>query len=88
MSSNIDLIAILYPKEGKVDKVSNVPQNFRAFIDNTQVIELLQEVSVYVKDNEPNTLRYEITRQVNKKSGVDEIIMLERYLIFKYTYST
>lgn len=43
-------------------------------------MELLQGVSQYVKDNEPDTLRYEIVRQVNKKSGVEEVIMLERYL--------
>ncbi|KAF8866038.1 hypothetical protein BDZ45DRAFT_668420 [Acephala macrosclerotiorum] len=63
MSSNLDLIAILYPKEGKADRV----------------VELLQQVAGYVKDNEPGTLKYQIVRQVNKKSGAEEIIMLESY---------
>jgi quinol monooxygenase YgiN len=87
MSSNLDLIAIISPKAGKVDRVSLYPSSTPKPFNNSQVIELLQGVAVYVRENEPNTLKYEIVRQVNKKSGVEEIIMLERYVqLFKYLW--
>ncbi|KAG0648524.1 hypothetical protein D0Z07_5264 [Hyphodiscus hymeniophilus] len=63
MSSQIDLLAIISPKPGKADRV----------------VELLQEVSEYVKNNEPDTLKYEIIREVNKKSGAEQVIMIETY---------
>lgn len=44
-----------------------------------QVVELLNEVAAYVKEKEPGTLKYEIIRQINKKSGDDEVIMIERF---------
>lgn len=86
MSSTLDLIAIISPKAGKVDRVSySTPPQPQKHPNKFQVIELLQGVAVYVKANEPNTLKYEIVRQVNKKSGVEEIIMLERFVqLFKY----
>jgi len=34
-------------------------------------------VSEYVKNNEPETLKYEINREVNKKSGAEQVIMIE-----------
>jgi hypothetical protein len=84
MSSQIDLIAIISPKAGKVDRVRTptlcslaTPHLLTA---HSQVVELLNQVSVYVKNNEPGTLRYEITREVNKKSGVEEVIMLETFV--------
>jgi quinol monooxygenase YgiN len=44
------------------------------------VISLLQEVAQYVKDNEPGTLKYEISRSLRpNKDGTEEIVMLERY---------
>ncbi|KAH8767947.1 hypothetical protein BGZ57DRAFT_748746 [Hyaloscypha finlandica] len=63
MSSQINLIAIISPKAGKVDRV----------------VELLNGVSQYVHKNEPGTTRYQINVEVNKKSGVEEIIMFESY---------
>jgi len=63
MSAPIELIAILYPKEGKVDRV----------------VELLDEMSSFVKNNEPGTLKYHIMRETNKKSGVEEVVMFESY---------
>lgn len=85
MSSRIDLIAIIYPKAGKVDRVRK-PAHMAGFhITNTgQVVELLSEVSEYVKASEPGTTRYQITREVNKKSGVEEVIMLERLVCFLF----
>jgi len=44
-----------------------------------QVVELLNEVAVYVKQNEHGTLKYEITRQISTNTGNEEVIMLERY---------
>ena len=44
-----------------------------------QVIELLNKVSEYVKENEQGTLKYEINREVNRKTGAEQIIMIERY---------
>ncbi|KAB8299797.1 hypothetical protein EYC80_000049 [Monilinia laxa] len=61
--SQIDLVAILFPKEGKADRV----------------VELLNEISIYVKANEPGTLKYEVNKEVNKESGAVEIIMMESY---------
>ncbi|KAF4626436.1 hypothetical protein G7Y89_g11719 [Cudoniella acicularis] len=63
MASQLDIIAIISPKPGKTDRV----------------VELLQGVSEYVKKNEPGTLKYEITRSMNKKAGVEEVVMLETY---------
>ncbi|ESZ99331.1 hypothetical protein SBOR_0293 [Sclerotinia borealis F-4128] len=61
--SQIDLIAIIFPKEGKADRVA----------------ELLNEISKHVHATEPGTLKYEVNKEVNKKSGAEEIIMLESY---------
>ena len=83
MSSQIDLIAIISPKAGKVDRVRTPPYTLTTphlLTPHSQVVELLNQVSVYVKNNEPGTLRYEITREVNKKSGVEEVIMLETFV--------
>lgn len=58
------VIAILYPKKGKTD----------------QVIDMLNEVSKYVRDNEAGVLKYEINRSLRPaKDGTEEIIMIERY---------
>jgi hypothetical protein len=43
-----------------------------------QVVELLKEIAEYVEKSEPGTLRYEIHREINKKSGDDEVIVVER----------
>jgi len=32
----------------------------------------------FVKENEPKTLKYQLQREINKKTGVDNLIMLER----------
>jgi quinol monooxygenase YgiN len=45
-------------------------------------VELLNEVSKYVEKNEPGTLKYQINKEVNKKSGVEEVIMIERSVPF------
>ena len=34
-------------------------------------------MSEYIKKNEPDTLKYEIHREVNKKSGAEQVIMIE-----------
>ncbi|KAF7921192.1 uncharacterized protein EAE98_008618 [Botrytis deweyae] len=61
--SQIDLIAIIFPKEGKADRVA----------------ELLNEISTHIEATEPGTLKYEIKKEVNKKTGAVEIVMLESY---------
>ncbi|TAQ88271.1 hypothetical protein B7494_g3368, partial [Chlorociboria aeruginascens] len=63
MSSPIDLIAILSPSPGKADRIE----------------ELLLEVSEYVKKSEPGTLKYQIHREVSKKTGAGQVILFERY---------
>ncbi|TVY32762.1 hypothetical protein LSUB1_G007884 [Lachnellula subtilissima] len=63
MASQIDLVAIISPKPGKTDRV----------------VELLQEVAEYIKNNEHGTLIYNITRSFNKQAGVEEVIMIESY---------
>ncbi|TVY17979.1 hypothetical protein LARI1_G003968 [Lachnellula arida] len=63
MASRIDLVAIISPKPGKTDRV----------------VELLQQVAEYIKNNEHGTLKYNITRSFNKQAGIDEIIMIERF---------
>jgi quinol monooxygenase YgiN len=54
---SLDVIAIISPKPGKTDRV----------------VELLTQVSAYVKSNEPGTLRYEVLR-----TGKEEIVMVEK----------
>lgn len=45
-----------------------------------QVVELIEGVSKYVKDNEPGTLIYQINRDLRPaKDGNEDIVMLERY---------
>jgi hypothetical protein len=48
------------------------------------MVELLQEVSEYVKKNEPGTIKYQITRSFNKAAGVEEVILLERFVSSDY----
>ncbi|KAK4629806.1 uncharacterized protein CLAFUR5_07760 [Fulvia fulva] len=63
-SKEFNVVAILYPKKGKVD----------------EVIGLLQGVSEYVKAKEPFVLKYEINRSLRpNKDGTEEIIMMERH---------
>ncbi|KAG9240205.1 hypothetical protein BJ878DRAFT_527527 [Calycina marina] len=57
--SQVDLIAVITVKPGKAERV----------------VELLKELAVFVKENEPETLRYHI----NLDSKKDQIIMLETY---------
>lgn len=78
MSSQIELIAIISPKAGKVDRVSSLDILPLICTYNPQVVELLNEVSKYVHNNEPGTLKYQIIRELNKKTGVEQIIMMER----------
>jgi len=47
-SSGIDVIAIIYPAEGKTDRVA----------------ELLQKVLEHAQANEPGTLKYEMHREI------------------------
>ncbi|KAF7907721.1 uncharacterized protein EAF01_005307 [Botrytis porri] len=68
--SQIDLIAIIFPKEGKADRVS---------VDFPDMCsELLNEISTHTKATEPVTKKYEIKKAVNKKTGAVEILMFER----------
>lgn len=54
----------------------------------------MKEVAEYVQNSEPTTLKYQILVQKNKKTGVDEIVVLERsvsslkqnHLIWTMTY--
>jgi hypothetical protein len=32
----------------------------------------------WVKENEPKTLKYQLHREINKNTGVDDLVMLER----------
>jgi len=82
MTSQIDLIAIISPQAGKVDRVRKPHLKIYPSLTllHPQVVELLTEVSQYVQKNEPGTLKYQIIREVNKKSGVEEVIMLETFV--------
>jgi len=61
--SQVDLIATLTPNPGKIDRV----------------VELFLETAEQVKQNEPGTLKYQIHREVNKKSGIEEVVIVETY---------
>jgi len=64
---SLDLLAIISPKPGKTDRV----------------VELLSQVSEYVKANEPGTLKYEIMRvNKDKATGKEEVVMIEKYVSF------
>ena len=44
-----------------------------------QVVEMLQDVAQYVRDNEAGTLKYEINRSLRPgKDGTEDIVMVER----------
>lgn len=60
-------------------ETSTITRNGDLSLTTSKVIELLQEVSKYVKDNEPGTLRYEVTRDLRPgKDGNEDIVMIER----------
>ena len=82
MSKEFYVIAIIYPKKGKADRVRMPEQahHIGRLLTSLQVVELIQNVSKYVKDNEPGTLRYEITRDLKPgKDGNEDVVMIERY---------
>lgn len=59
MAGTVDIVAIISPKPGKADRVE----------------ELLAEQAKWVKENEPNTLRYHLQRET--KGDAPKFIMLE-----------
>ncbi|KAL5345093.1 hypothetical protein V498_01466 [Pseudogymnoascus sp. VKM F-4517 (FW-2822)] len=59
----VDVIATIYAAPGKVDRVA----------------ELLGNHAKWVQTNEPRTLRYELKRQVDSKTKVEELVMIETY---------
>jgi len=61
--SRVDLIAILTPKPGKTDRV----------------VEVFIETAKQIEQSEPGTLKYQINREVNKKKGVEEVVVVESY---------
>ena len=61
-----NIVAVLYPKKGKAD----------------QLVELLDEISKYVRDNEPGTLKYEVNRSLRPaKDGTEDIVMIVSKLL-------
>lgn len=64
-SKEFNVVAVLYPKKGKADRVRRLPHRAvrTSDTDLLKVIELLQDVSTYVKSNEPGTLRYSVNRR-------------------------
>ena len=80
-NQEFNVVAILHPKQGKTDEVhwpylESLPESSLMY---DKVIDLINEVAKYVKDNEPGTLRYEINRSLRAgKDGNEDIVMLER----------
>jgi len=64
-SKEFNVVAVLYPKKGKADRVRRLLDRAvrTSDADLLKVIELLQDVSFYVKSNEPGTLRYSVNRR-------------------------
>ena len=56
----IEVVAILSPAPGKSDRA----------------IELLTAHAQYVKDNEPNTTKYQLHKQINS----NDLVMIETYV--------
>ena len=78
----VEIIAIITPKAGKADRVSLTTSSLYHLIDGnptntSKVAELIAAHAEWVKANEPKTLKYECKREVNKKSGLEELIMVE-----------
>ncbi|KAI9821323.1 MAG: hypothetical protein M1827_004059 [Pycnora praestabilis] len=66
-SHEIDLVAIISPKEGKVDR-------------EHQVVQLLESFGSSIQKNEPGALKFQIHREVSPSaSGSDDIVMIEKY---------
>jgi hypothetical protein len=38
----------------------------------------------FVQENEPRTLKYQLHREINKKTGVDDLVMLERCVFLPF----
>jgi quinol monooxygenase YgiN len=51
--------------------------NSRANKETFKLAELLEGMSKSVLSNEPSTLRYQIHREINKKTGEEELVMIE-----------
>jgi hypothetical protein len=45
--------------------------------NESKVVELLHEMCVFVEENEPRTLKYQLHREINKATGEDDVVMWE-----------
>ncbi|MCJ1361958.1 hypothetical protein MMC16_001059 [Acarospora aff. strigata] len=59
----LDVVAIITPKVGKVDRVA----------------ELLSGLTKAVHKNEPGCLRYHLHREINSRTGAEDLVMIEQY---------
>jgi hypothetical protein len=77
--SHLNLIAILEPLPGKVDRVNPFP--YHAYSKNiltlSQVVEILSEIAAATQSDEPTCLRYEITRHTDEETKTEQVIMIE-----------
>jgi quinol monooxygenase YgiN len=48
--------------------------------NESKVVELLHEMCVFVEENEPRTLKYQLHREINKTTGEDDVVMWETYV--------
>lgn len=44
--------------------------------------QLLTDLGKWVEENEHDTIRYQLHRENNRATGVEELIMIERYVCF------
>lgn len=80
----LDIVAIISPKIGKVDRVSWSPtlcshSEKRPTHEDGKVAELLTNLTKAVHKNEPGCLRYHLHREINSKDGSEDLVMIERY---------
>lgn len=84
MSSQIQLVASIFPKPGNTEKVrtSAIRKYFKSntMLINFKVAEGLLALVDSVKGNEPGVLSYQLHKQVNITDGQDVLVFIETYV--------
>ena len=89
MAQEVNIVAILYPTPGKVDRVSRGNCMCSALLKLTscsKMKELLGQMCQDVYSKEDYTLRYMMTEQLDVETP--DIVMIETYVTYPHSMAT
>ncbi|GAQ46936.1 hypothetical protein ANI_1_3436014 [Aspergillus niger] len=72
-----DIVAVLTPKPGKLDRVRYPSWCRQAF---GLVAELLTKLTACVKKNEPGVLSFHLYKDFDRETGQEELVLVEKYV--------